>query len=113
MNVSVVAEKYYGVTYGPWFELLLVLSRDLTGIGLAGMCRGFSVKAASMIWPDNLVACTLLNALHAEEERETGEMSRLKLFLYLVTGSFLWYFIPGEQLHPSPLRVRLTPVYHL
>ena len=71
-------------------------SQDLMGIGLAGLCRGFTVKTASMIWLDNLVACTLLNTLHAEEERETGEMSRLKLFLYLATGSFLWYFIPGE-----------------
>ena len=95
-HVFVVAEKYYGVTHGVWFELLLVLSRDLTGIGLAGLCRGFTVKAASMIWPQNLVVCTFLNALHAEEEREDGEMSRPRLFLYLVIGSFLWYFLPGE-----------------
>jgi len=57
VNASVVAEKYYGVTYGPWFDLLLVLSRDLTGIGLAGLCHRFTVKAVSMICPDNLIAC--------------------------------------------------------
>ena len=97
MNVSIVAEKYYGITYGAAFELLLILSPNLAGIGLAGFCRGFTVKAANMIWPQNLVVCTLLNALHAEEETEIDEMSRQKLFLYLGIGSFLWYFLPGER----------------
>lgn len=113
MNAFVVAEKYYGVTHGAWFELLLVLSRDLTGIALAGLCRGFTVKAASMIWPQNLAVCTLLNALHAEEETETREMSRLKFFLYVVIGSFLWCFFPGEQLYPYCIQPQLIQIYHM
>ena len=112
LGASVVAEKYYGVTYGAWFDLL-VLSPDLTAIGLAGLCRGFTVKAASMIWPQNLVACSLLNALHAEEERETGEMSRLKLFLYLFIASFLWYFLPGGHLYPCYSEVWSILIHHL
>ena len=99
INAPVVAEKYHRVTYGAWFELLVLL-RDLTGIGLAGLCRGFIVKDTSMIWPQNLAVCALVNALHAEGERETGEMSRLKFFLYPAIGSFLWYFLPGDQLYP-------------
>ena len=54
MNVSVVAEKYYGITYDPWFELLLVLSRDLTGIGLAGLCHNSKYDLARQ--PDRLYA---------------------------------------------------------
>ena len=113
MNVFVIAEKYYGVTHDAWFELLLVLSRDLTGIALAGLCRGFTVKAASMVWPQNLIVCTLLNALHAEEETETREMSRLKFFLCVVIGSFLWCFFPGEQLYPYCIQPRLIQIYHM
>ena len=95
----VVQEKYYGVRNGIWYEILMVLSCDVTGLGLAGLCRGLVVKPASMIWPDNLVTCVLMNTLHAEEERETGRISRPKFFLYILLGSFVYYFFPGMRLY--------------
>lgn len=112
MYIPIVAEKYYGVTYGAVFELLLILSPDLAGIGLAGLCRGFTIKAANMIWPQNLVVCTLLNAFHAEEETEKDEISRLRLFLYVGVGSFLWYFLPGERFCLD-YQVPLILIYYL
>jgi hypothetical protein len=47
-------------------------SKVLAGFGLAGLCRRFLVWPASMVWPQNLVACTLLNTLHAEVYLEMG-----------------------------------------
>ena len=64
----VVSEVYYKIVFGYWFSLTLVLATQLTGFGLAGLCRRFLVWPASMVWPQNLVACTLLNTLHAEDE---------------------------------------------
>jgi OPT family oligopeptide transporter len=95
----VVQEKYYGVRNGIWYEILMILSCDVTGLGLAGLCRALVVKPASMIWPDTLVTCVLMNTLHAEEERETRRISRPKFFLYILLGSFVYYFFPGMRLY--------------
>lgn len=78
-----------------WFALVLVLATQLTGFGLAGMCRRFLVWPASMVWPQNLVACTLLNTLHAEDDEGSGGMTRYRYFMLVGTGAFFFFFLPG------------------
>ncbi|KIK61243.1 hypothetical protein GYMLUDRAFT_43305 [Collybiopsis luxurians FD-317 M1] len=73
INAIVVSEIYYEQIWGYWFSVVLVLATQLTGFGLAGVCRRFLVWPASMVWPQNLVACTLLNTLHAEEEADCND----------------------------------------
>jgi OPT family oligopeptide transporter len=96
LNAIVVSEVFYNVKHGFWFNTVLVLATQLTGFGLAGLCRRFLVLPASMVWPQNLVACTLLNTLHAEEDEGTGGISRFKFFIYVLSGAFFFYFLPGE-----------------
>ena len=109
LNAVVVSEIYYGIQLDYWFALVLVLATQLTGFGLAGMCRRFLVRPASMVWPQNLVACTLLNTLHAEDEDDSigtslvgGErkkgMTRYRFFVIVGTSSFLFWFLPGTNL---------------
>ena len=95
MNALVVADTYYGLGFGTGFEILLTLSTTLTGFGLAGLCRTLLVKPASMVWPQNLVSCTLLNTLHAEDDDRSTGISRYRFFLYVMIGTFLWTFVPG------------------
>ena len=97
LNAIVVLEIYYNVTYGYGFDVTLVLATQLTGFGLAGLCRRFLVWPASMVWPQNLVACTLLNTLHAEEDEESGGISRYRFFMYLLGGTFAFFFLPGKS----------------
>lgn len=75
LNAIVVAEIFYNIKLGFWFNLVLTLATQLTGFGLAGLCRRFLVWPASMVWPQNLVACALLNTLHAEEDAGDGGSS--------------------------------------
>ncbi|KAK0483128.1 OPT oligopeptide transporter protein-domain-containing protein [Armillaria luteobubalina] len=100
----VVAEVYYDLKLGYWFSLVLVLATQLTGFGLAGVCRRFLVWPASMVWPQNLVACTLLNTLHAEEDSDevvpsiterTMGMTRFRFFMWVMIAIFFWSFVPG------------------
>ena len=92
----VVAKLYYGLHFGPGFEILLVFATTLTGFGLAGTCRKFLVWPTNMIWPQNLVSCTLLNTLHEEDKPGWAtHSSRYRFLLYAITGSFLWAFVPG------------------
>ena len=94
INAVVVAEFYYHIHLGFWFSVVLILATQLTGFGLAGLCRRFLVWPASMVWPQNLVTCTLLNTLHAEEDSNAG-ISRFRYFMYVFTGAFFFFFLPG------------------
>ena len=98
INAIVVMQVYYGIDMGFWFSICLVLATQLTGFSLAGLCRRFLVWPASMVWPQNLVACTLLNTLHAEDDEGNGGLSRFRYFSYVITGAFFWYFLPGACL---------------
>ena len=109
LNAIVVLQVYYGVVYGFGFDITLVLATQLTGFGLAGLCRRFLVWPASMVWPQNLVTCTLLNTLHAEEDGETGGVTRYKYFMYLFGGTFLFFFLPGKSLRGYFRAVRPFP----
>ncbi|EJF56838.1 OPT oligopeptide transporter [Dichomitus squalens] len=95
LNAVVVAEIDYGVKLGYGFNALLILATQLTGFSLAGLCRRYLVWPASMVWPQNLIVCTLLNTLHAEEEDARGGITRFKFFCYAAVGSFFWFFLPG------------------
>lgn len=107
LNAIVVSEIFYEIELGYWFAVVLVLATQLTGFGLAGLCRRFLVWPASMVWPQNLVACTLLNTLHAEDEDDgigmslagggSGKgMSRYRFFMIVMVATFFFFFLPGR-----------------
>ncbi|KAH7883260.1 OPT oligopeptide transporter protein-domain-containing protein [Phlebopus sp. FC_14] len=95
INAIVVTQLNYKVHVDYWFSVLLVVATQLTGFGLAGMCRRFLVWPAGMVWPANLVTCTLLNTLHAEDDEEPGGITRYRYFLLVLVGAFFFFFIPG------------------
>ncbi|CAK7218725.1 hypothetical protein SBRCBS47491_003608 [Sporothrix bragantina] len=91
---------FYKQDFGLIFQLLMVVSSQSIGYGIAGMMRRFLVYPASMIWPGNLVAVTLMNAMYEEAPRPDptiigGRMPRYRWFAYVTLGAFLYYFIPG------------------
>ncbi len=94
LNAVVVAEDYYKIPLGFWFSIVLIQATQLTGFGLAGLCRRFLVWPASMVWPQNLMTCTLLNTFHAEEDENSG-ISRFRYFMYAFTAAFFFFFLPG------------------
>ncbi|TIB67791.1 hypothetical protein E3Q24_04023 [Wallemia mellicola] len=95
MNVTVVTEMFYGHKLGAGFDILLFVSSQCIGFGLAGFCRRFVVWPASLLWPQCLVVCTLLNTLHAEDDENDGSISRFKFFIIAGVSAAIWYFVPG------------------
>ncbi|KAG0345341.1 hypothetical protein BG005_001332 [Podila minutissima] len=77
--------------------LLLVLTTQITGFALAGVIRRFLVRPAHMVWPSTLVTASLFRSLHVSTEtaEDEGRMSRMKYFLLVTLGSFLYYWFPG------------------
>jgi OPT family small oligopeptide transporter len=91
---------FYKQDFGVLFQILLVVSTQSIGYGIAGMLRPFLVYPAAMIWPSNLVTVTLMNAMY--EKRDTpdptvfgGKLPRYRWFAYICLASFVYYFIPG------------------
>ncbi|KAK3333123.1 OPT family small oligopeptide transporter [Cercophora scortea] len=91
---------FYKQDFGLLFQLLLTISTQSLGYGIAGMMRKFLVYPASMIWPGNLVAVTLMNAMYEKNEKKDptiigGSMPRYRWFAIITGCSFVYYFIPG------------------
>lgn len=98
INAIVVADMDYGKEgLDFWFTIVLTMSAQVLGYAFAGLCRPMLVEPASMIWPSDLVTCTLLNTLHAEEDEERGGIPRYRFFCYVMLGAFMWFFVPGES----------------
>ncbi|KAK3375461.1 OPT family small oligopeptide transporter [Podospora didyma] len=91
---------FYKQDFGILFQLLLTISTQSLGYGIAGMMRKFLVYPASMIWPGNLVSVTLMNAMYEKNEMRDptvigGSMPRYRWFAIVTAGGFVYYFIPG------------------
>lgn len=98
VNIPLTLNKFYGKTLGAGFDVLFLLSTQVIGFSFAGLVRRFLVWPAAMIWPSNLVICTLLNSFHAEEfDGSDGSLSKLRYFWYVFAGAFVWYFVPGKS----------------
>ncbi|KAF9134049.1 hypothetical protein BGW39_008268 [Mortierella sp. 14UC] len=99
VDIVVLQKVFYG-SHTPFFGgLLLVLTTQVTGFALAGALRKFLIRPAHMIWPSTLVTASLFRSLHVNSttvtEEDHGRMSRMKYFLLVTLGSFIYYWIPG------------------
>jgi len=93
----------------PWaisigYQLLIALSTNFIGYGLAGLCRRFLVYPAYCVWPSSLVTIALNSAFHdqATEDavvpgpfKSVWRMSRLKFFMVVFGGMFLYFWLPN------------------
>ncbi|KAE9392531.1 OPT oligopeptide transporter [Gymnopus androsaceus JB14] len=97
-DIVAVQRVFYNQTFNFSYQWLMVMSTQLIGFSIGGICRRFLVQPPSMIWPTNLVTCALFNTLHATQYAGMGKrggISRERFFLYAFLGSFSWYFLPG------------------
>ncbi|KAI0246238.1 OPT oligopeptide transporter protein-domain-containing protein [Lactifluus subvellereus] len=71
----------------PNFVLAVVMSTQLIGFSIAGICKRILVAPPSMIWPETLSAAALFNTLHAKRQR--------RFFTYVFIGYFFYNFLPS------------------
>ncbi|KAL3031739.1 hypothetical protein AAZX31_02G045000 [Glycine max] len=75
--------------------LLVVITTQVLGFGWAGVFRRYLVEPATMWWPQNLVQVSLFRALHEQEKRPKGGLTRNQFFLIAFLCSFAYYVFPG------------------
>lgn len=96
LNFTTALDKFYGIPKGIGFDFLAVLTTNVIGFSFAGICRRYLVWPASLVWPQNLVTCTLFNTFHAEDDDGSdGSLTRYRFFTVVLAGAFAWYFLPG------------------
>ncbi|KAF9388683.1 hypothetical protein CPB97_000628 [Podila verticillata] len=93
----VILQKLWYNSEKPFIAgMFLVLTTQITGFAMAGIIRRFLVRPAHMVWPGTLVVASLFRSLHVQQSEDNhGRMPRMKYFLIITTGSFLYYWIPG------------------
>ncbi|KAJ7182198.1 OPT oligopeptide transporter protein-domain-containing protein [Mycena crocata] len=81
------------------YQILVALSTNFIGYGLAGLTRRFLVYPSACVWPTNLAMIALNNAFHSENDHETvangWRISKMRWFLYCFCGMFVYFWFPG------------------
>ncbi|KAG0358332.1 hypothetical protein BGZ54_010464 [Gamsiella multidivaricata] len=97
VDIVILQKVFYNAEKPFIAGLLLVLTTQVTGFALAGALRKVLIRPAHMIWPSTLVTASLFRSLHHVVDRaeDHGRMSRMKYFLLVTLGSFIYYWFPG------------------
>ncbi|KAI1298108.1 hypothetical protein EDD11_006880 [Mortierella claussenii] len=79
-------------------SLILIITTQCVGYGMAGMLRKYLVYPAEMVWWSNLVQIVFFNAIHNTEEFKAKKMIRgwsyMKYFWVFCGAMFIYEFIP-------------------
>lgn len=67
----------------------------MLGYRWAGLFQKILVDSPYMWWPSNLVQVSLFRALHDDEARPKGGLTRLQFFLVVFISSFAYYVVPN------------------
>ncbi|QKX63788.1 uncharacterized protein TRUGW13939_10959 [Talaromyces rugulosus] len=99
-DVLLAQRAFYKERYDWGFEILLGITTQMLGFGIAGFFTRFLVQPSAMIWPQTLINSSLFNALHDHRSPDPAKTSgwkigKYRLFLYTMIASFVWYWFPG------------------
>ncbi|GLA43108.1 hypothetical protein AnigIFM63309_000834 [Aspergillus niger] len=95
--IQASSARFYNFGLPAGFSVLVVLCAQLLGFGVAGLAAPWLVEPARIIWPQVLSNCAMLETLHSRANTVANgwKISRLRFFLYVTAGGFVWYFFPG------------------
>ncbi|KAK3007952.1 hypothetical protein RJ639_013365 [Escallonia herrerae] len=100
VGIITIVKAFYHRGIHPFEAMLLTQTTQMLGYGWAGVFRKFLVDSPYMWWPSNLVQVSLFRALHEDEVRPKGGLTRLQFFLMVLVASFSYYTVPN-YLFPS------------
>ncbi|KAI9596969.1 OPT oligopeptide transporter protein-domain-containing protein [Syncephalis fuscata] len=95
VDIIVIKKVFYKQDTPIIGSILLTLTTQCIGYGLAGVCYKYLVRPAAMIWPSNLVMVALFRTFHEEDTSPSKGSSRMRFFLLVTLGSAVYYFLPG------------------
>ncbi|KAI7920704.1 hypothetical protein M9X92_005710 [Pyricularia oryzae] len=82
------------------FNIMLALSNQVFGLGMAGILRRLSVYPIEAVWPSTLPVLalnrTLMNADNKREKINGWTMTRYRMFLWSSLFFLIYYWIPNR-----------------
>ncbi|KAF8257803.1 OPT oligopeptide transporter protein-domain-containing protein [Lactarius quietus] len=97
-EVIAVQKVLYNQSPSFAYQWLLVMSTQLIGLSICGICKRYLVDPPSMIWPATLVFVAMFNTMHSPDTSGTqglGSISRIRFFTYVLIGYFCYNFLPS------------------
>ncbi|KKF96328.1 Sexual differentiation process protein isp4 [Ceratocystis platani] len=99
IDILLAQEIFYNQYFGWGFQILLILSTQAMGFGLAGVLRRFLIWPASMVWPATLIFTTVMFSLHDHSPSDPSltngwTMGRYTFFLVVAACTFVYEWIP-------------------
>ncbi|KAJ5193556.1 hypothetical protein N7449_009698 [Penicillium cf. viridicatum] len=99
-DVLLAQRAFYVQNFGWGFEILMCISTQMLGFGMAGFFTRFLVQPSAMIWPSTLINTSLFAALHDRTKPDPKNVAgwrigKYQMFMYAMLGSFCWYWLPG------------------
>lgn len=96
-------DRFYGNAWADYgYQILLILSTNFMGFGLAGIMRRFAVYPTRSIWPTILPALALNKAIMQPEEHENingWTISRYSFMILVAALSFVYFWVPEYLFH--------------
>ena len=79
------------------YQILVALSTNFIGYGLAGLTRRFLVYPSRAIWPSNLATIALNRAFHSGTNSPANgwTVSRMRWFTYCFIAMFIYFWFPN------------------
>ncbi|KAM7191832.1 OPT oligopeptide transporter [Rhypophila sp. PSN 637] len=99
-----VLPQYFNQQYARSFgyQILISLSTNFIGYGLAGLTRRFIVYPTYCVWPASLVTIALNSALHNDRNHPVAgpfkkiySMSRYRFFMWAFGAMFVYFWFPN------------------
>ncbi|KAH7146222.1 OPT family small oligopeptide transporter [Dactylonectria macrodidyma] len=99
IDILLAQELFYNQYFNWGFQIILIISTQAMGFGVAGVLRRFLVWPAAMIWPATLVTTTVMYSLHdhspSDPHATNGwKIGRYMFFLIVALATFAYEWIP-------------------
>ncbi|KAG9250828.1 OPT oligopeptide transporter protein-domain-containing protein [Emericellopsis atlantica] len=99
IDILLAQEIFYGQHFSWGYQILLTMSTQAMGFGMAGMSRRFLVWPSSMVWPAVLITTTVMYSLHDHRPSDPAQtngwkIGRYRFFLVVALLTFVWEWVP-------------------
>jgi hypothetical protein len=91
MQILAVQKLFYNMNPHPVIGILLVISTQMLGYGVAGLLRSTLVYPSKMLYPVNIPVASLLENLHRER---AVTKKKMKVFYICFIALFVWQAFP-------------------
>ncbi|KAK4233060.1 OPT oligopeptide transporter protein-domain-containing protein [Achaetomium macrosporum] len=95
--VAIISPVYWNRDFGAGFCFLYLLTTQMIGFGLAGLCRRWLVYPAALIWPSSLASTVLFRTLHEPQDHSPANgwtLTRYRFFAYFTIFAFVLFWFP-------------------